>query len=193
PRFRIAALDLHVFGTPPAFVLTQDQTLLFKSGLIVYFFFSLSLLELTLWFKTFVLILSFFSSLCTFQGASRRPQRSPSLKVSLLIIPNFFRSVNCFLCFFEKKFVISPYRAARQKIAPFFRRTTVIFPRIFLFSLEKRRIPQYNNRCRNSGAITHSSMQTAHNKEKRKRSRVCAGSLPLPKACCPSHRPVPCR
>ena len=39
----MASFDLHVLGTPPAFILSQDQTLMFKFFLLGRSFFLLAL------------------------------------------------------------------------------------------------------------------------------------------------------
>ena len=98
--FQNASLDLHVLGTPPAFVLSQDQTLLFNLD-------SLILLILRYPFGINFVVqnilscfdLSFFSSLCTFQGAFPLPPWPPAT-VGLLIISNLLPFVNSFLPFF---------------------------------------------------------------------------------------------
>ena len=95
-----SAFYLHVLGTPPAFVLSQDQTLLFNLD-------SLILLILRYPFGINFVVqnilscfdLSFFSSLCTFQGAFPLPPWPPAT-VGLLIISNLLPFVNSFFILF---------------------------------------------------------------------------------------------
>ena len=52
--------DLHVLGTPPAFILSQDQTLrcIFPYALFVRLFYTISTLPESLWFVSFLLLLN---------------------------------------------------------------------------------------------------------------------------------------
>jgi hypothetical protein len=69
PPKRLSPLDLHVLGTPPAFVLSQNQTLMFNS--IARIFAKISKLSLSLKTDCFCLFpeLSFCSLLYRFQGS----------------------------------------------------------------------------------------------------------------------------
>ena len=68
---QLSPLDLHVLGTPPAFVLSQNQTLMFNS--IARIFAKISKLSLSLKTDCFCLFpeLSFCSLLYRFQGSRR--------------------------------------------------------------------------------------------------------------------------
>ena len=100
-------LDLHVLGTPPAFVLSQDQTLIFdlyslKLSLCVYF---LSVLESTSLFSTFSRFRrSTFSLPCLFSYVSFSRfvgSQLVSLADSLVIISHLLPPVNTFLKVFS--------------------------------------------------------------------------------------------
>ncbi len=104
----ITPFDLHVLGTPPAFVLSQDQTLefnLLQRSLVVWFFyfawsfrFSRCCLSIT---KNQLGL--FVVSLYSFQGAfaAPRPSRSPLVsRDSFDSIPPTSNLVNPFFLFF---------------------------------------------------------------------------------------------
>ena len=59
--------DLHVLGTPPAFILSQDQTLrcIFPYALFVRLFYTISTLPESLWFVSFLLLLNCQGALLT--------------------------------------------------------------------------------------------------------------------------------
>ena len=105
-------LDLHVLGTPPAFVLSQDQTLIFdlyslKLSLCVYF---LSVLESTSLFSTFSCFRrSTFSLPCLFSYVSFSrfvSSQLVSLADSLVIISQSLLRVNTFLKVFRFFFIL---------------------------------------------------------------------------------------
>ena len=90
----MSPLDLHVLGTPPAFVLSQDQTLSFNPFIhIPSSRLSRSLSELTV-------VLSCVFSLYRFQG-------SAPLARSLYILSNLPRFVKPFFTFFSRFFEYS--------------------------------------------------------------------------------------
>ena len=92
----MSPLDLHVLGTPPAFVLSQDQTLSFNPFIrIPSSRLSRSLSELTV-------VLSCVFSLYRFQG-------SAPLARSLYILSNHRPFVNTFFKVFGRFFCISLY------------------------------------------------------------------------------------
>ena len=111
-----ASFDLHVLSTPPAFILSQDQTLKLKclilsellAWLIILWFISEPLNSL-LFKERFVLqicslnILLEFSRLsyCSVIKVLRRPVRVPH-RDSLFSLPNFKAFVNYFFIYFFK-------------------------------------------------------------------------------------------
>ena len=88
----MSPLDLHVLGTPPAFVLSQDQTLPFNPVTS----FDASLFGI---FAVFFLIARLFP-LYRFQGSLRSVSRVFS-QASLTIIPDPLPLVKVFFAFFE--------------------------------------------------------------------------------------------
>ena len=111
-----------MLGTPPAFVLSQDQTLLFNLDSLLYFF-SLSLFGINFVVQNFkysfkslsCFDLSFFSSLCTFQGAFLAfPQPLRFRSASLYYQTSRFLST-AFLSFSQKYF---PRPTSLLKVRP---------------------------------------------------------------------------
>ena len=91
--FRLAPFDLHVLGTPPAFILSQDQTLMFCSLLPVCFSGSGNLFPVL--FPFFWARLPLPDSAASFPLKSFRcSQRLPALPSSLGI----FRAALLFIC-----------------------------------------------------------------------------------------------
>ena len=117
-------LDLHVLGTPPAFVLSQDQTLIFdlyslKLSLCVYF---LSVLESTSLFSTFSCFhRSTFSLPCLFSYVSFSRfvgSQLVSLADSLVIVPHLLPPVNTFFKLFCRKIqVFANLRTVRKNLS----------------------------------------------------------------------------
>ena len=126
----MSPLDLHVLGTPPAFVLSQDQTLSFNPFIrIPSSRLSRSLSELTV-------VLSCVFSLYRFQG-------SAPLARSLYIIPNaspfvntFFEIFSIFFCFYyfpERSIFLQPESRSIYRTFPFLASQSFVFilPRHF--------------------------------------------------------------
>ncbi len=128
----ITPFDLNVLGTPPAFILSQDQTLkilylmpqllasalnLISSCLFALAYFSLLLfkgiveISLSSTLSVSILCALYFLSLFNFQGPSRRPL----LGDSLTIISPLFPIVNIF---FEKIFIF--FRFVENDKSPIF-------------------------------------------------------------------------
>ena len=86
---QLSPLDLHVLGTPPAFVLSQDQTLAFNP---------LSLTGLTgqvQLIRNYCLLFALFLFCIVFKVQCR--SRGSAARISLLIISPFKGNVNTFL------------------------------------------------------------------------------------------------
>ena len=94
-------LDLHVLGTPPAFVLSQDQTLIFDLYLLSTFALCVFLVRLGIDFaflRSPLTRLARLPCLFSYVSFSRFVRRQfVSLADSLVIIPRFSISVNTFL------------------------------------------------------------------------------------------------
>ena len=88
----ISPLDLHVLSTPPAFVLSQDQTLAFNPVYILPVCTGKTQL-IRNYCHNFA-----FHSLYRFQGSA--PIRRSAARVSLCILSNFARKVNTYFSFF---------------------------------------------------------------------------------------------
>ena len=99
---RVTPFDLHVLGTPPAFVLSQDQTLVknsYQIPLVFNFVSSLALPLLSLGFSLFS-----SHSLCSFLGAPPCLSASRSSR-RLSILPRPANIVNTFFTNFQKSFL----------------------------------------------------------------------------------------
>ena len=136
-------LDLHVLGTPPAFVLSQDQTLIFdlyslKLSLCVYF---LSVLESTSLFSTFSCFRrSTFSLPCLFSYVSFSRfvgSQLVSLADSLFIVPQSLLRVNTFSKVFRFFFIL--FRIYEHCSVVF-----IIIHSIFRTIMKKTRFPYGN-------------------------------------------------
>ncbi len=98
---RVTPFDLHVLGTPPAFVLSQDQTLVknsYQIPLVFNFVSSLALPLLSLGFSLFS-----SHSLCSFLGAPPRFPVTPFL-TALVYITKTSQHCQHFFSQFLKKF-----------------------------------------------------------------------------------------
>ena len=98
---RVTPFDLHVLGTPPAFVLSQDQTLVknsYQIPLVFNFVSSLALPLLSLGFSLFS-----SHSLCSFLGAPPRFSVTPFL-TALVYITKTSQHCQHFFSQFLKKF-----------------------------------------------------------------------------------------
>ena len=113
--FMSFTLDLHVLGTPPAFILSQDQTLnnncilrrfrlttllMEKRNLrYVSFIVCSELNEVPFNFLTWYLYFDSISALCSFQGA--RPEKLSFLKRASLSYHGFYSLSTPFFYFFQ--------------------------------------------------------------------------------------------
>ena len=96
--FNISPLDLHVLSTPPAFILSQDQTLMFNlflSHCWLSFFFSFSYLSIFFKISFSLLTWVLFFQLFSFQG-SLPFSLCPPLGDSLISISHCSSPVNTF-------------------------------------------------------------------------------------------------
>ena len=96
---KLSPLDLHVLGTPPAFVLSQDQTLAFNP---------LSLTGLTgqvQLIRNYCLLFALFLFCIVFK-VQCSPLRLVAARVSLVIISKIRRNVNTFSTLFSAFFEV---------------------------------------------------------------------------------------
>ena len=125
---RGASFDLHVLSTPPAFILSQDQTLMFKS----WFFQNLAWLNFRIQSRRTVTVFGcvFFWKRCDSAFESR------SLNYSLTNLSRLFHcSVFNVLCLFDSLFILSKcFRCVKNFFNFFIFCCSVISGAIFILS-----------------------------------------------------------